>query len=257
MSDNPQTFENNNSNETNKLKNKNRFLSILLACLGIIIIVLASFIFWNSKKTQQTSNLKVFSSPASLKSSSQSSSQGVASSSAAKSAASSNSSEAIQYYTNQYFPNLKIGYPKSWTLETTSKSTIYKELVERTLTFSKGNATFPITLSPEVPSGCAGPGAKVIQSTELSQNLYKNTYKDESGGHEMATFNKEKDTTTCRIGNRITSNISAGDSPDYKKYFPDSKNVEYGYFIGPKDGLNSDDPLLPELENILKASKFE
>lgn len=256
MSDNPQNHENNNSKEIEKLRNSSRLLSFFLVGLVILVVVLIAFIFLNQKKTSQITSTNSSSSSSTQKSSKQNISS-IAQSSAVNSSSSSNSSEAIQYYTNQYFPNLKIGYPKSWTIETTTKNTIYKELVERTLTFSKGNATFSITLSPEVPSGCAGPGAKVIQSTELSQNLYKNTYKDESSGHELATFNKEKDTTTCRIGNRITSNISASDSPDYKKYFPVSKYVEYGYFIGPKDGLNSDDPLLPELENILKASKFE
>ena len=136
--------------------------------------------------------------------------------------------QKLNEFTNQYLPSLKLKYPETWKLDTTtSTSKRYSTLLDRQIKLSKNGVDLVISLQPGYVTGCVGgPDErfhKITEHTKLSNNIYKTLTEGDIGYFEnpktgnLTTFSLFSDSQLA-IGcflNSIESNIPASDYPDY------------------------------------------
>ncbi len=150
----------------------------------------------------------------------------VTSTSSLMSKQSETNTQKLNEFTNQYLPSLKLKYPETWKLDTTtSTSKRYSTLLDRQIKLSKDGVDLVISLQTGYVTGCSGAPEeklyKVIEHTKLSNNIYKTLTEGDVGFGVVPKIGSythfslfETPALGCLL-NLIESNIPASDYPDY------------------------------------------
>jgi hypothetical protein len=163
---------------------------------------------------------------------------------------------ALNSYTNQYYPNLNIRYDDSWTFETSTKASVYDDLLNRTITLNKGATTLEFELEPSAPQGCGRDDIfeltnriMITDTIERAQFNSQTVYRLKSAGLEGDSDR------VCYIGNFILvqTNIDPTQVPIYARVNGTDSNVEY-YMEVTID--SNDQNLIAEADQIIRQSSF-
>jgi hypothetical protein len=166
--------------------------------------------------------------------------------------------EQLDTYTNQYYPNLKITYPKDWKFNTSTKKSYYDGLLTRSITLSKNNHEIQINLAPLMPSGCHGDTQK---GSPINNDLNEIELKDKM--NNLYYYGKN----SCHLNNIVNTNIDSTINNEYlnfskdlplqyeKSYVVYLHSTRFGVVSNGEFVYNQVDPkTLEEARQILKNS---
>ena len=130
-----------------------------------------------------------------------------------------------KYYTNNFYPGLKMVYPSDWKFSTSTKEHYkYSGLLERTIMFSKGDTNVVLALIPKASSGCRGGGVVASPSRSNINNTGISRYQRNQSNGFYSRKNGSVN-TSCYFNQvfPVQSNITHQD-------YPGGGNVEYWGF---------------------------
>lgn len=162
-------------------------------------------------------------------------------------------------YTNEYFPDLKINYPQTWEIDTTTYSSASPDLNYRIVALSKDNIDLEFTFSPFLDFPC-GDGFGPDDSLSTEPNIsFENGYA-EYEGYNPTIFNTYGRDAVCVSENVITSNLPLQDVSDggrtLNEYSANTETVDYYLSITVQNNSKGQNQLQTEIREIISGSEL-